>query len=560
MSDQTRREYYRKRKAALMQERQPYESSWRELSDNFAPHRGRWIGETAQQRRPRSQKKIIDPTPLTAARTASSGMLAGFTSPSRIWFRAITRDKALAANIVVSRWLDEVSQLMYDAFAKSNFYNAMPQVYEEAVVFGTSAVLCVPDDKTILRFFPLTIGTYCLSANADNVIDTLYRDVTMSARQMSQLFGRDAMSKASQKLLDEQPDALIAVTHSIEPREEYNRTKLGAMNMPYVSCWWETNCTEDKILRLHGYPRFQVFAPRWSVTDSDVYGYGAGSIALGMAKDLQISSRRKAQNKDQMTNPTLLAPSTLRNRTISQMSGDIVYYDATGGDSPTVKAMREVDPRSVQVIADDIQVMRDGINNVFYVDLFLMLTTSDRRQFTAREVEERHEEKLLMLAPVLERFEDEGMDVALKLMFEELLSRGKIPPPPAELGSGESIDIEYISILSQAQRSVGIGSIERVYTTAGNLFQMTQDPSVWDNVNVDEVMQEVASMAGTTPKVMRGKEEREELRAARAEAQAQQQKIEQDSVEADTAKTLSETQTKDGNALDQVVAAQQETM
>ena len=67
MDAQLGRNYYRRRKQALKQERQPYESNWRELSDNFAPFRGRWISETAEQRKPRSTKKIIDPTPLLAA-------------------------------------------------------------------------------------------------------------------------------------------------------------------------------------------------------------------------------------------------------------------------------------------------------------------------------------------------------------------------------------------------------------------------------------------------------------------------------------------------------------
>ena len=129
MINQLSREYYRKRKAALILERAPFESTWRDLADNFAPFRGRWIGETAQQRRPRGTKKIIDPTPLLAARTASSGMLAGFTSPSRQWFRAVTRNPKLRENAAVSKWLDEVTRVLFDTFAGSNFYNVMPSVY-----------------------------------------------------------------------------------------------------------------------------------------------------------------------------------------------------------------------------------------------------------------------------------------------------------------------------------------------------------------------------------------------------------------------------------------------
>lgn len=555
---QDQREYYRRRKSALIQDRQPYEAAWRELSDNFAPFRGRWTGESAQQKRPKTSRKIIDPTPLLAARTAASGMLAGFTSPSRVWFRAITRDIKLRENKVVSKWLDEVTRLLYDTFAGSNFYNVMPQTYEEAVVFGTGAVLVLPDPVTIVRFFPITINSYAIATNEDNVVDTIYRDITMTARSVARMFGESNCSDRIKSLLKTAPDTLVAVTHSIEPRETFNRALLGTGSMPFVSCWWETDGAENKVLRMSGFPRFPVMVPRWSVNETDAYGYGAGSLALGMAKDLQLSSRRKQQTKDKMTNPTLLAPSTLRNRTISQTSGDIVYFDAAGSDSPTVKPMHLIDPRSVQVLMEDIDGMKEGINHAFYVDLFLMLTMSDRRQFTAREVEERHEEKLLMLAPVLERFEAEMLDVAIELTFDELVRRGRMPPPPRELDNPESIEIEYISILSQAQRAVGMGGNERLYQTAGAIAQMTGDVSVWDKIDTDQLLDETAAMAGSTPTILRDDEEVKAIRANRAKVQQQAQQAQLQQQQADTAKTLSETKTPEGSALDQLTQPQQE--
>ena len=44
-----------------------------------------------------------------------------------------------------------------------------------------------------------------------------------------------------------------------------------------------------------------------------------------------------------------------------------------------------------------------AINACFFADLFLMLANQTDTRMTATEVAERHEEKLLMLGPVLER-------------------------------------------------------------------------------------------------------------------------------------------------------------
>ncbi|PWG73491.1 phage head-tail adapter protein, partial [Enterococcus hirae] len=79
------------------------------------------------------------------------------------------------------------------------------------------------------------------------------------------------------------------------------------------------------------------------------------------------------------------------------------------------------------------------------------LSLSDRREMTAREVQERHEEKLLMLGPVIERVQNELLDPMIDRVFSIALRGNALPPPPEEL-EGVDLRVEYISILAQAQR------------------------------------------------------------------------------------------------------------
>jgi len=61
-----------------------------------------------------------------------------------------------------------------------------------------------------------------------------------------------------------------------------------------------------------------------------------------------------------------------------------------------------VDPRINELEQKQAQV-RQRIQRAFYEDLFLMLANDYRNDRpTAREIDERHEEKLLALGPVLE--------------------------------------------------------------------------------------------------------------------------------------------------------------
>ncbi|MDI9505523.1 MAG: portal protein, partial [Bacillota bacterium] len=102
-----------------------------------------------------------------------------------------------------------------------------------------------------------------------------------------------------------------------------------------------------------------------------------------------------------------------------------------------------------------------------YNDLFLMLALGGDKQMTAREVSERHEEKLLSVGPVVERLQPELLDVAIDRTYNIMDRHGLLPKPPREL-EGADIEIEYISLLAQAQRMVGISSLEQTaYFAAG---------------------------------------------------------------------------------------------
>ena len=158
-----------------------------------------------------------------------------------------------------------------------------------------------------------------------------------------------------------------------------------------------------------------------------------------------------------------------------------------------------------------------------YTDMFLMLAESDRREITAREVEERHAEKLLMLGPVLERLADELLDPLIQRTFRIMLEEGLVPEWPAELDD-QPLRIEYTSILAQAQKSVARYSIEAVAGFAGTIAAW--DPSVLDKFDSDQAMDEYSNMVGAPPTITRSDEavtarrrQREQMQAAAAAAE-----------------------------------------
>lgn len=550
------------RMSSLRNERDSsWKETWRELSDYIEPRTGRWCLSDTNDGKRRDQK-IINGTSTYAARVLEAGMRDGITSPARPWFKLGTPDPSLADYAPVKLWLNQAEVAMREVFAKSNLYNTLTTLYGEAGIFGTGAMAVMPDARDVVRFYPFTIGSYML-ANSDRLqVDTLYREFRMTARQMEQQFGRSKMSSTAQSLLDTKPDAWVDICHANEPNDTRVTGMRDNKNMAFRSVYWEKGGDSDKTLSESGFEQFPIMAPRWKVNGEDVYGRGPGALCIGDNKALQLMEKRKAQLLAQGATPAMAGPASLKGQKASIIPGDITYVsDSAAGQKFAPIYMP--DPTWYSALRGEIQAHEERINTAFFVDLFLMISQMDSVR-TATEIAARKEEKMLMLGPVLERLNDELLDPLIDrtfaIMLEQSVPRwagllpGKplLPPPPQEL-AGMDLRVEYISILAQAQKAMGVGAIERTLGFAGNIAGI--DQSVLDNINFDSTINEYASMIGVPPSILNSQEQVQQIREQRAKAQQQQAAMEQMGAAVQGAKLLSETDVSSDNALTSLIGA-----
>ena len=539
----------------LENDRSSFRSHWMEISDYIAPRRGRYLIEGQNSRGRKRTTKIIDSTGTQALRVMAAGLMSGMTSPARPWHRRKVRDD-LMDNGDVRRWLAQVEMIERSILHKSNFYNSIYTVYTELGAFGTAPLYRQPSFDDVIRFRPFTVGEYVIAENDQGVVDTLGRHFTMTVGQIVQKFVHNPMtgkmdwsgvSKATKRLWDESNyDELVEVLHFIEPRLMGDRdaSKKDALNMPFKSCYFELASESDELLMESGYRKFPAYVPRWDVLSGDVYGRCPGMDTLGDIKQLQHQQKRKAQAIDKMVNPPMVAPTSLKGKPSTVLPGQTTYVDPMQGGQGFVPAY-QVQPR-ISELQMDIAEVQNRIQRGFYADLFAMMINSDRRQMTATEVVERHEEKLVLLGPVLQRINVELLDPLLDDVFEYALEAGLLPEPPEAL-AGEELEVEYISLLAQAQQAVAASSLERVMGFAGNLVAVF--PDIVDGIDSDEALRQYSEILGTSPDVIISDEELQAKRQARAEEQQQMQAMEQASQLAQGAKILSETDTQNPNAL-----------
>lgn len=548
MAELSPRQLMLKRLGQLKTERSSWMMHWKELSTYLSPRQGRYF-VTDRNQGYRRHNSIYDNTGTRALGSLAAGLMGGLTSPARPWFRLATADEDLNKHPAVKQWLNDCTNTMLTVFQRSNTYRALHSVYRELGVFGTAANIVMPNYSNIIHNHPLTTGEYCIATDFQGKVTTLYREFQITVSQMVKEFGREKCSTAVQNMYDRgQLDSWITIVHCIEPRSDRDPKMLDALNMAWKDAYFEQGGEGDKLLRESGFKRFPALCPRWDVEGGDIYGNSPGMEALGDIKQLQHEQLRKAQGIDYMTKPPLQVPTSMKNRDVETMPGGITFSDrtdATGG----IKTMFDVN-LNLQYLLGDIQDVRERIRGSFYADLFLMISDGQDRSKTATEVAELHEEKMLMLGPVLERLQDELLDPLIEITFEEMLEARIAPPPPKEL-QGQELSVELVSMLAQAQRAIATNGVDRFVSNLGAIAQFK--PDILDKFDSDKWADQYSDMLGVSPDLIVPDDQVQKIRQARAKAQAQQAQQEQLAQASQTAKNLGQTPTNGGNAASDVL-------
>lgn len=545
-----RRDKLQTRWGQLKAERASWWAHWQEISTYLLPRNGRFFVQD-RNKGWRRHNAIYDSTATRALRVLAAGMMAGATSPARPWVKLAPVDPSIAKSHNVQLWLAEVTRRILAVFARSNTYRVLHQMYEELGAFGTACAIVLPDAKDDIHLYPVTVGEFALAQDFQGNICTCYREFDKTVGELVTEFGYENCAISTQNLYDQgNLDAWVTIIHAIEPRTDRDPTKLDVKNKPWRSVYFEIGSDPGHYLRESGFDVFPVIAPRWSLAGGDVYGGSPGQEALGDIKGLQHKQLRLAQVIDYQTKPPLQVPSSLKNRDVETLPGGVTFVD---GNSPGsgIKTTFEVNLNPSHLLMN-IQDDRQRINSAFSADMFLMLASDQGTgRMTATEVAERHEEKMLQLGPVLERLHDEMLEPLIDLTFSYLLQAGKLPPIPEEL-AGQDIKPEFISVLSQAQRAIGVNSVERFVVALGSIAQFK--PEALDKFDADAWVDETAEALGVPPEMIVPNEEAEQLRQARNQAMAAQQQAAASEQVSKTASNLANIPTTDRNALTDVMS------
>lgn len=564
--------YYSKRETIdigaqqLKDARWSYEPQWKDVSTYITPYRDRFV-LSDQGRGDRRNDSILDATATLALRTLKNGMMSYYTSPAARWMRLSSGDPDLDEYAPVKYWLDKHGVRMLQLFANSNTYEALPILYGDMAGFATGVMSMEEHLERVFHHRTFQVGSVWVGVDDFGDTTQFYREYRGTVRNVIDTFARkpgtrdidwSRVSGYVKKLWDDQSyNTMVDIGHMIWPNEDYDARRLDSKYKPFASCYFELGNAEqaqgyfesaidkDKFLRESGFDLFPILCGRWESREGEAYGIDCPAMTcIGDVKQLQRSEKKENVAIDKSVDPPLVGPPELKTQQNYLIPGKITWLSEREG-MKGLRPIYEIDPPIDKIELKSAQV-RSRIKEAHYVDLFRMFDSMDDRTRTATEIIERRQEKLTQLGQPLQNLNRGVLSRMIDIGFAIMLRQGMVEKPPRELW-GRTLNVEYEGVLAQAQKAVGLSSIDRVVNSAVTIAGIY--PEIADAVDWDKVLNEYATLGGAPAKIMVDPEIVTKVREARRAQQAAQLQGEQVERLTKAGKTLSETSTDEKSAL-----------
>ena len=448
-----------------------YDEALKEVADFVYPNAKRFIGGDKNHDRT-AMKRVLFNEGKKSLDTLASGMLSGTCSPSRQWFKLGVSKFQTGGDSGFVLALQKLEQAVYLELARSNFYRSMHQVYKYEGAFGTACALIDDLHDTekdpALNLILVPFGSYALRIDYLNRVNGLYRKFTLTTEDIINDFDEnDLPERVADAVKEKKLSAVFNVIHVIEKTPNNKLIEGKQLIKKEYSSYYFLEGEKDKFLRVSGFDNFPAVTPRWEVIGDDAYGECPATLSLGDFREAQKLKVMMLEGTERMVKPPVLLPTTMKDQVNKLVPNGVLFFEpslvAGSSQAQAQNAMNiQFDYNGVMA---EYQDCIQRIRGAFHTDLFLMLDGFDKTNMTATEVAERKSEKMLMLGSVLERQTDEALRPVIENVVERILTKlaDRYPEVAAafEPYMDKEYEIEFVSILAQAQKAGGSANLER---------------------------------------------------------------------------------------------------
>lgn len=464
---------------------------------------------------------IFDTTAIRARQRLAAGMYNWMAPPEQRWFELQPADKELAKDENVKDFFSKSSRIIAEAMANSNWPSVLIETLNNLACGLDGIIYCEDvEGPDLLTFRCYPVETVCYSESSKGKVDTLFVEIKMTARQMMQEFNKeDLPEKVLADAADERrQDNSFSILHAVFPRKMRDDDMKDQKNMPYADVYIELQ--SKKVIFEGGFMEQPFAVCRFSKASNEQYGRGPG---VDLLPDISMLNRMRQAyiiGRERQSDPSYLIPDGSLISGFDKNPGATIIYkpDFAGAAKP------EQLPNHADLVSlyHDIEQERADIKQGFFWDIFDPL--GDLKQITATEAEIRNEGKMIPFAPIAGNLHSELFSVIIHRIFGLLARRGALPEIPEQLADNSGYKIEYVSKIARSLKKLEVMGWLQTEASLANIISIK--PDVTDNFDLDEIARSIALTNGINPELLLPVDERDQMRAVKAEAMAQQQQAE----------------------------------
>jgi len=541
------------------------------------------------------ESKVLINTAGMCLRTSTSGMFNGATPKTRPWFNSVVANPIAAKSTANKQFIKREDDIIAEVMQVNNTYRALPLLYKDTLTFSTGACLQLPHPIYGSWLYPLAIGTYSFSCDAEGNPDMFCRDFVYTVKQVVDNYcavdenGRKIWANMHKYIRDCYEKAMynekVYLTLVIVPNRKWdpaNENRLDSTDRKFQAYTYvqrfgsasgqlsgmsarELNRDRAEVvggnngfLKVTGFSYFPVIISRWELLAEENFGTGGPTqLSLADIMTFQEMQRARVNAVDKIVRPPMVAPASMRRHQSSILAGGITYVEDSALGA-TFKPAFEVDARVAELIGSQADY-KEIIEEAYFINLFMSLLGQDlKSHVSATEISSRSAEKLQLLGPALSQWD---FDIGSKIIGNNrhiLREQGRLEKLPESMlkeNGGTPIKIEYVSSLALAQKAANLTTMERFLGVAGSVAETTGDPSVVKIIKSERYLREYGDSIGLNPNLLLTEDEfkkaQEQEQLKQATMQQQQTAINQSEV----AKNLGQAKVGEGSALDTLMAA-----
>ncbi len=448
---------------------------------------------------------IYDATPRRSSNKMATGIFANMYPAGVRWIELKASNDEPSEDEALKEWLSKATDITLKEILRSNFQNEKISKIRSKIVFGDGTIsvqMSKKEDKLVFKTYHVSNIVY--DENCDGMIDTVFRKILWTARQVRQKFPKADLGKTIEDALKKGDNRTkFEIIHAVYPREDYDPEKtLSKESKRFVSIY--INRADKKIIEEeNGYDDMPYIVGRLDVIPDELVGIGLVAEMLPDIKMTNSMCKTFAESSEKQGNPPIILED---DGVVGQpnVSPGGVIYKRSGADDP--KPMQTGVNSALN--AEIIRQYKMDIEEGFSMSLFDVLR--GLRNMTASEVVQRTNDSLTLLSAFVSS-EQQDMDLLIERVVNLLIEAKKIPAPPVK---DFGYDIVYRGRLSMAMNAVQAVAIEQFLAKWSPYNELSP---VMDNFDLDEAAKTSAYAEGVPAKLIRRKSDVDADRQARQE-------------------------------------------